>query len=77
MTIEELNKANHIKDEIEWCTEVLNHICVNHKLGFRFDTTRDCIENHDYMGCPKWLLEVIEQAVRDYREQKGKEFEEI
>lgn len=77
MKIEKLKKGNQLLNEIDYCDQSLNHIVLNHLLSFRYDTTRDCIESHDSMYCPKWLLEVIRTAIMDYREKCRKEFESL
>ena len=77
MTVEELNKIKSIQSEIKWCSDILYHIAHRNTLSFRFDTTRSCIENYEYKNCPTWLLEIIEKEIRNRKNQKDKEFEEI
>ena len=75
MTKETLNKGNSLVSEINWCEKVRDHIGRKHRLSFRFDTTQSCIESHDSMGCPDWLLETIQDAVRKRQEEAETELE--
>lgn len=77
MTKETLDKAKDILNGINWADKVIEHIVYRHRLSFRFDTTRDCIENHEMMVCPNWLEEIIEDAIRSKRDEWRKEFDEL
>ena len=77
MTRELIDKGNGIISEIDWCGKVRNHIGSNHRLSLRFDTTQSCIESHDSMRCPDWLVEAIREAVRKRQEEKIKELEAL
>ena len=77
MTEEVLNRANVLLSGIDWADKVIEHITYRRRLSFRFDTTRDCIESHEMMACPNWLVEIIEDAIRSKRDEWHKEFEEL
>ena len=77
MTRETLNRGNGLVSDINWCEKVRDHIGKMHRLSFRFDTTQSCIESHDNVRCPDWLVEVIHDAVRKKQEEMERELEEL
>lgn len=77
MTRAVLNEANRLADELEWCDKVRHHLGKMQRLELRFDTTRECVESHDDVRCPDWLVELIGEAVRDYQKETEKELAEL
>ena len=75
MTQELLDRCNVNRDEYQWCKRVREHYL--DRLKLRFDTTRDCIENHTDMWCPEWLNEMIFDAVKKRQEELEKEFADL
>ena len=77
MTRETLNEGNSLVSEIKWCETVRDHIGKMHRLSFRFDTTQSCMESHDNVRCPEWLVEAIREAVRKRQEEAERELAEL
>lgn len=77
MTRETLNEGNSLVSEIKWCGAVRDHIGKMHRLSFRFDTTQSCMESHDNVRCPDWLVEAIREAVRKRQEEAERELAEL
>ena len=77
MTKETLGRANDILNGINWADKTIEYIVRRCRLSFRFDTSRDCIESHEMMSCPNWLIEIIEDAIRSKRDEWRKEFDEL
>ena len=77
MTRETLNRGIDLVSDINWCERVRDHIGKMHRLSLRFDTTQSCIESHDSMRCPDWLVEAIREAVRKRQEEAERELAEL
>ena len=74
MTEEQFNRATDIKDDIDWCNDVVHHTVNNHKLTLKFTSSDSCIESTECKACPKWLVDIIENAVIEHRAALYEEF---
>lgn len=74
MTDKQFNRATEIKGGIYWCNDVVQHTANNHKLMLQFTSSDSCIESTEYKACPKWLVEIIENAVIEHRAALYEEF---
>ena len=75
MTQEKLNECNNNRAEYEWCEDVRRHYL--NRMSLRFDTTKNCIENYDYLRCPEWLKDMIFEAVKQRQEELEEEFKKL
>ena len=74
MTDKQFNRAVEIKSGIDWCNSIVHHTAHNHKLTLKFTSSESCIESTDLKTCPKWLVDIVENAVIEHRAKLYEEF---
>ena len=77
MTKEQLDEAMNLTKEIEWANAFIEHVALNHRLGFRFEYSYDCIQSTDYSACPTWLRDKITELVKEHRTAAKQRLEEL